>query len=328
MATSPHDALFKSIFGQPELAREELELVLPAEVRSHLELGSLTPCPGSFVDEELQHSHSDLLFTVRLKAGGEGLVYVIIEHQSSHDETMAFRCLVYVVRVWEGWLRDHPGAKMLPIVLPVVLHHGDRVWKTSTDLAAMFDAPAELLAAARPFVPQFRFLLDDLAKLSPPALASRSLAAVPKLVQFALWASRSLARLRDAAPFMRALVATLVRDERTRTLLTQLFVYVLSTAPGEVEASAIHSILLDVAGPQGREDVVNAAEQLRQEGREEGRVAELRDAIATVFVARSQPLSEVSRARLASCADVAILKLWLKRSITAASEAEVFAGAG
>ena len=47
-----------------------------------------------------------------------------------------------------------------------------------------------------------------------------------------------------------------------------------------------------------------------------------------VLAARSLKLSELGRARVASCADVALLTVWLERAATAASEAEVFAGTG
>ena len=94
--------------------------------------------------------------------------------------------------------------------------------------------------------------------------------------------------------------------------------------------SAVRSILLEVAGPQGAEDVVNAAEQLieqgRTEGRAEGRVEGLRAGVAAALVARAVPLSELGRARLASCTDIAMLTRWLTRAVTAASEAAVFGG--
>ena len=167
MASSPHDALFKASFGQPDIARSELELVLPREVIAHLDLATLAVCPGSLVDEELQHTHSDLLYAVRTRAGGQGLVYVVFEHQSSPDATMPFRLLRYMVRVWERWLRDHPGTKTLPIVLPVLLHHGEGTWQAAPELASMLDASPELLEAARPYQPHFRFVLDDLPALSP-----------------------------------------------------------------------------------------------------------------------------------------------------------------
>jgi predicted transposase/invertase (TIGR01784 family) len=323
MASSPHDAIFKATFGQVDLARSELELVLPPEVRAHLDLATLEVRPGSFVDPELQQVHSDLLYAVRTRTGEEGFVFVLFEHQSSHDGTMAFRLLRYVVRIWERFLNEHPGAK-LPIVIPVLLHQGDGAWKAAPELAPMLDASAELLEATRPFVPHFRFVLDDLAALSAAAVASRSLAALPRLVQLAMWASRSFPRLRDAVPFMRAVVATLARDDRARAVLEQVYGYLLSTVQ-DVDVREIRTMLLEVAGPEGKEDVMNAAEQLIAQGREEGREEGLRDAIANVLEARALPLSEVGRARLASCTDFAMLTRWLKRAATASSEAEVFA---
>ena len=200
MPSSPHDALFKATFGQPDIARSELELVLPREVRAHLDLATLALRPGSFVDEDLQHTHADLLYAVRTHEGREGLVYVLFEHPSSADPLMPFRLLRYAVRVWERWLRDHPRASTLPILIPVVLHHGDAVWRAAPELASMFDANRALLEAVRPFLPHFRFVLDDLAALSPEQLSARALAPLPRLVQLALWASRSVPRCATQRP--------------------------------------------------------------------------------------------------------------------------------
>ncbi len=61
---------------------------------------------------------------------------------------------------------------------------------------------------------------------------------------------------------MRAVVATLARDDRARALLEQVYRYVLSTAPPDVDVGEIRTMLLEVAGPEGEEDVMNAAEQL------------------------------------------------------------------
>jgi predicted transposase/invertase (TIGR01784 family) len=340
MANSPHDALFKASFGQPDIARSELELVLPADLCALLDFATLAVYPGSFVDEELQHTHSDLLYAVRTRTGEGGLVYVLFEHRSSPDATMPFRLLRYVVRIWEQWLRDHPGTKTLPVVLPVLLHHDDVAWNAAPELASMLDASPELLQASRPFVPHFRFVLDDLAALDAAALASRTLAVWPRLVQLALWASRSFPRLRRAAPFMRVLMGSLAEDERTSALLSQLFRYVYVTAAPDVDVRRIRTILHEVAGPEREEDVMNAADQLRAEGelrgraegelrgRAEGELRGLRVAIATALAARGLPLGDAGRARLASCVDATILTRWLTRSVTAASEADVFADDG
>jgi hypothetical protein len=46
MAPSPHDALFKETFGQPDIARSEFELVLPPAVVAHLDLSTLEVAHG------------------------------------------------------------------------------------------------------------------------------------------------------------------------------------------------------------------------------------------------------------------------------------------
>jgi hypothetical protein len=57
----------------------------------------------------------------------------------------------------------------------------------------------------------------------------------------------------------------------------------------------------------------------------EGRTAGLREAIVHVLSARSLELSELGRAHLEACTDIATLTAWLERAATARSEAEVFA---
>ncbi|MGO9711699.1 MAG: Rpn family recombination-promoting nuclease/putative transposase [Polyangiaceae bacterium] len=319
-----HDALFKAAFGQPDVARSELALVLPPDVLAHLDLATLAVAPGSFVDDDLRHAHTDLLYAVRTRDDRGALVYVLFEHQSTFDAHMPLRFLRYMVRIWDRWLRDHPPAVTLPLILPVLLHHGPEGWRAAPELATMFDASPALLEVTRPFQPHFRFLLDDLAALSLEELASRVVGSLTRLVRLALWSSRSLERVLGAAPLMGAIMATLGRDERTRELLEQLHLYLYETAPADVDMEQFQTMLFQMTGPQGREDVMNAGEQLRQEGREEA----LRGAIASVLMVRGLGCGEASKAKLAACKDVSLLTHWHTRAVTASSEAEVFADVG
>ncbi|WP_437913535.1 Rpn family recombination-promoting nuclease/putative transposase [Sorangium sp. So ce302] len=67
MTPTPHDALFKSTFSQPEHAAVALRQALPAALAARIDFASLVLQPGSFIDEALAASHSDLLFTARLE---------------------------------------------------------------------------------------------------------------------------------------------------------------------------------------------------------------------------------------------------------------------
>ena len=60
---APHDAIFKSVFQEPEHAAAELRHILPGELASAIQWSSLKLEPGSFVDPKLADQHSDLLFS-------------------------------------------------------------------------------------------------------------------------------------------------------------------------------------------------------------------------------------------------------------------------
>jgi predicted transposase/invertase (TIGR01784 family) len=67
---NPHDALFKSVFGEPEHARGVLRSVVPSALGEVLDWSTLTLRPGSFVDEALRPRHTDLLFSATRTSSG------------------------------------------------------------------------------------------------------------------------------------------------------------------------------------------------------------------------------------------------------------------
>jgi predicted transposase YdaD len=64
--TNHHDAFFKRVLGDPQVAATFLREHLPPEVLELLTCDSPEPVPGSFVDEELRQHHSDLLCATRV----------------------------------------------------------------------------------------------------------------------------------------------------------------------------------------------------------------------------------------------------------------------
>ncbi len=159
----PHDALVRYVFGNPEHAAELFRTCLPAEVVARTDWSRLALVSGSFVDQELRQRHCDLLFRAPL-AGTETFYYLLFEHQSTPDPMLVFRLLKYQVRIWERWLREHPKAKRLPAIVPVVLYNGETQWNEARDFTELLDLEAALRDALLEFHPRFRFLLDDLSQ--------------------------------------------------------------------------------------------------------------------------------------------------------------------
>src|SRR5688572_4709499 len=152
--STPHDALFKRTFSDPEHVRQELRAVLPPALLGPLDLATLRPCPGSFVDQALAGSHSDLLFSVEL-AGKPALLYLVYEHMSTVDALLPLRLLSYVVRVLLQHAEQSKGALPLPAVVPLVLHHSATGWTASTRLEALFDPALLETEGLRDWLPRF-----------------------------------------------------------------------------------------------------------------------------------------------------------------------------
>jgi hypothetical protein len=245
---------------------------------------------------------------------------------------MPLRLLEYVVRICGRWAAENPGAK-LPPVIPVVLHHGEDRWSATPELGSILDGSPELLAAVSPYLPLFRFVLDDLSALSLEALAARRLDGLTLLVELALWASRPFERVEQARTRMRSVRAGLASDDRTRLVLTALRAYLFGQAPEDMDVEDVRTIVLDVAGPEGREELMNLGEKLIEQGREQGREQgleqgqreTLRAVVFDALAARGVALSGPAREQVATCTDIGLLRLWLTRAVTASSEAEVFA---
>lgn len=151
MTPTPHDALFKAAFSSPERAAEVLRSVLDPELAAQIDWPGLTLRPGSFIDEELQASHTDLLYAARMR-GDEIRIYLLLEHQSTLERWMALRLLKYMNRIWDDHVANERGACSLPPVLSVVLYHGDRAWSAVTEFSQLVDLSGAA-AALRGFTP-------------------------------------------------------------------------------------------------------------------------------------------------------------------------------
>jgi predicted transposase/invertase (TIGR01784 family) len=329
MTSTPHDALFKYTFSQPQHAIELFRSVLPPAVVRHIDFDTLEMKPTSFIDDELRARFADLLFSVRL-VGHPAYLYLLFEHQSGPERFMCKRLLRYVLDTWDRDLQDQEKAgrvsRYLPVVIPIVLHHGERGWTEPVSLRELYDAPEEMLDELKPFLPELRFLLIDLAPQEAAALRALRVSAV---VQMTLWAFTHVRHECDVTPALRAdqdLVVAMIDAPSGLAALDVLVRYILRVTG--TPAREIQEIVDQLGRPEASKIVMTAAEQLRQEGhkegRKEGRKENQRDYLIRLLSQRFGELPDSFLARIQR-ADVVLLDRWFDRGITAPSLDAVFA---
>jgi predicted transposase YdaD len=180
-----HDAMFKTMFSDPALAAQELCAVLPPALVACVDWSVLTLEPTSFVDAAFRQHISDLVFLGRFLEGGD-MIFWLLEHQSAEDWWMLERVIETKGMMWASWRRQHPEARRLPVIVPVVIYNGPRPWRAPRDMHALYGLSQELGAALGPHVLSCTLIIDDLCAVEDEDLRSRRMDAYGRLCLFAL----------------------------------------------------------------------------------------------------------------------------------------------
>ena len=260
----PHDSLFRFTFRRPDLAREHFQQALPPAVVDAVDWDTLEPRPESFLDDHLKKFQSDILYRAQLTGGGELYLYLLLEHQSSPDPLMPFRILQYMVRIWESWLKDHPGRLPLPFIWPMVLYNGQKPWTISTQFQDLF--PPELLIHLAAQIPAFIHQLQDLSQIPDEELSGAALREL--VLRLLKWGKRDELWQRFPA-WMDAVVAIARNPHEGLRAIETVLRYLIEVAP--VPPPPEIRRLLNTELPENTEEILMSwAEQLKREGRQEG----------------------------------------------------------
>jgi len=260
---SPHDKFFKESFSHPEVALDVFQTVLPARLFQEADWTALALRPGSFVDEHLAETSSDLLYRVPFR-GSPLSLYLLFEHKSTPEE-LRLDLLQYMVRVWKQDRKEAAPGSACPPIVAIVLYHGKRPWPYSTRFVDWLGMPNELRDELTPFQPDFRHVLLDLGPVPMEAIAGRLQTRLTLTLMKAVQEGRVLEWLERFGSLLLELAREEGRLGQFRVMLRYLF---------EAEASA-SSIFRDLAAKvehaRVKQGVMTIAEQLKQEGRQEGR---------------------------------------------------------
>ncbi|HZJ66140.1 MAG TPA: Rpn family recombination-promoting nuclease/putative transposase [Kofleriaceae bacterium] len=272
MIPNPHDLVFKAVFGQPEHARGMLRGIVPAALAEALNWSTLALQPGSFVDVAFHSQHTDLLYSAGWRESGEALIYVLFEHQSAPptEGRMAERMLSYQVRIWDRWRADHPKAKTLPMILPIVMYHGASPWPEPRSFDQLLEVPAALRPALEPYLVRFSYLLHDLSQISDDELREGAIrTALAKLVAMCFKYARTRADFIHILGRWMDVAREVVGAPHGLQALALVMRYILEVSE-HVEPEELQRLLEREIGPEAKDVIMTAAQRLIEQGRQQG----------------------------------------------------------
>ena len=299
-----------------------LEMIVP-DLAVQMDFQSLLPAERSLLSETLREREADLLYRVPFrteKGTREVLIYILIEHQSTIDELMAYRLLNYMDLVWERhrsiWnRRKTPKAeRKFPPILPIIFYTGDTPWKTPVDFADLVDLPEAL----KSFVPRFEILFFGVKQIATEALTEKDhpfgwlLALLQKENADA---NETRAVLSEAVSHLRSL------QETDPTQWKEVLSYILQLVLHKRSAEE-HTTLIELIAERSQDTEVtpmaeSMAEIIHQQGLEQGQIRAKREAIFMFLQHRFTRIPEPLRNTINATENIAELNTLFESALAA-----------
>ena len=263
--TNPHDAFFKFMFGDVEVAQDFLQNYLPTEIAKVVDLKYLTKENNSYIDEQFKESFTDMLYKTKIN-GEDGYIYFLFEHKSYQDPLVILQLLKYIVRIWEE--KYDRKANRLPIVIPMVIYHGESKWNVQTKLMKLIKGIDELPEEMKKYIPTYEYEVYDLSPSAQMGIAGMALTkAVLEVMRvvvisdnekFREWLREIFKEIRDFP------------EEKFERFIDASIRYILSVRE-DVSIEIIEKEGKEILSGRS-EAIMSVAEKLRNEGRLEGRL--------------------------------------------------------
>ena len=158
---NPHDAYFRRLFAKKEYAQQLIDGFVSKELLALMIVEEIAYQLVVSTSESLENFFTDLIFQVPLhpkqgdaNTGSESAtIYLLFDHKSYADWTVAEQLLRYMVERWE---LDRQNEIKPQVVIPIVFYHGKDGWNVPQQFEKLFKNVDPLL---HKFIPKFEYLL-------------------------------------------------------------------------------------------------------------------------------------------------------------------------
>lgn len=261
-ANNIHDTLFRYSMGHRDVAADFLLQYLPSDVTSHLRMDTLAIAKDTFVAPDQQERYSDLLYSVTLKGDKPGFVYFLFEHKSRPDRFVALQVLRYMVEIWELHRKQHNRAKTLPLIIPIVVYHGQSR-RNAAQLVDLIDLPTP---ANKAYAPRFELAFYDFS----PASDEKIKGIIALRLMLTCFRAKNNPTTVEHVMEIFGLLAKLDNTETSMRWIEVIATYLFQTM--DIERNVMHNIASSKLDANKEKTIMTLAERLRKEGRMEGKM--------------------------------------------------------
>jgi len=274
LINNPHDKLIKIVFSDRQEAVDFFQDKLPKELVEIIDWDTLELEGSRFIDEEMQESESDLVFSVYFKNRRDKcFLYLLFEHQSTPDKWIRYRIIKYKTRIWDTVFEKNKNQDQLNPIVSLVFYIGETSWNVSSEFSDLFyDTPVP-----QKYLPAFEHILLDYSNRSLELKGAIKIKIAHLLIQahFKGCLKEIYETLHDYFGYL--------KEHQGFNYFKVFFIYIATTQGYEAFKEFIRMIRHDQGEKKGGTHMIRALDELKMEGRLEGRMeGELKSKIAII----------------------------------------------
>lgn len=263
--SQPHDKLVKKLLSNSATARDILNLYLPQEILKLTNLEQLELQRDSFIDDEHRVFAVDLLYKTAIQ-NEEGYIWILLEHQSSSDPWMPVRIFKYIGTIWNH-LRTTIKPGKLPFIYPLIIYNGSHRYSNSLNLKEMIYPEASQKLFEDLFNKPFQLVdLSEIQDETLRAYAQRHTKGIALLLTLKHIFDKNLNNVfeKKLLDIYKNLDQSGNRDD-----LGDMLYYLLNEG-NFLNKERFLTLLHEEFSPDVEDKVMTIAQQLKEEGRQEG----------------------------------------------------------
>jgi predicted transposase/invertase (TIGR01784 family) len=156
-----HDLFFCESMQRKELALYIVQTFLNTVITNNIDFSSLEIEKDTWVDSVFSEHYADILYSVYLKNTSDKL-YFLFEHKSTADYRTPWQVLGYQNQIWDELALQYVSRlSKLPVVIPMILYHGNKPWNVVNSTKPLF----AIINGTEKYVPDFESEIIDLSIL-------------------------------------------------------------------------------------------------------------------------------------------------------------------
>lgn len=190
----------------------------------------------------------------------------LFEHKSYVSDTISLQLLKYILKIWEQKLKKEKQKK-LPLIIPMVIYHGENKWSIAKELIDMIEGITELPKEILKYIPNYEYILYDLSPYGEEEIKGNVQLRIFLEILKAIYN-------KDIEEFIKVLEKSIIVLEKLENQdkgidYFETFIRYIMNARQDISITDVYEVVKNISLERS-EEIMTIAEQLIKEGMEKG----------------------------------------------------------